>query len=908
MGSGGEGFFRFGDNAVCFGSTSAVLPANHPGDQVPDTFPLAEISPNQISIPFDLNQVVKNLRCEYYAGLVREHDTKLPPNPLVRNLYYLARPLMSVGFRRILQKIRLKGRTATPFPHWPIDRTVDCIFENLMILAIQASGNSPIPFIWFWPDGAPAALILTHDVETEIGRDFCRDLMNLDDSYGFKSSFQVIPEKRYEVNEQFLESVRSRGFEINVHDLNHDGNLFLSRGEFLIRAKKINEYIKQYGTSGFRSGVLYRNLRWYDAFDFSYDMSVPNVGHLDPQGGGCCTLFPYFVTSILEIPVTVTQDYSLFHILDTYSIDLWKQQCELILKGNGMVSLIAHPDYLIDEKSQNAYKQLLAYLADFRSANAVWATLPLEIDRWWRQRSAMKIVPEGDAWKIEGEGRERAKVAYAYLRDGQLAYSFDPMDASRPSGKTAGQNRSADWAPESYVMSSATDGTSGSTRTGTDRPFNNELGLSLSQKVNSDTTETSSPGIAVLELEKEAPTEPQLSSVSRTPLRIGMVSYSFYENDNRVMRYAETLAKRGDYVEVFALQREGSPLEETLNGVHVHRLQGRLVNEKSVFSFVSRILQFLFRATVGVSKNHLRHRYDLLHIHSVPDFMVFSGLLPRLTGTPVILDIHDILPEFYGSKFGAKPNSFTFRLMLAVEKVSTMFSSHVIIANDIWKERLLSRSVRKGKCTTILNSPDRSIFQKSDEPRRPNDRFVLLYPGTLNWHQGLDLAIKAFAKISESAPHADFYIYGRGPSTEELQTLIKELHLESRVFVCDTLPLREVAKIIEKADLGIVPKRKDNFGNEAFSTKILEFMAMGVPVIVSDTQVDRYYFDGSVVCFFRGGDADDLARCMLDLIRDSYKRNLLVTNASKFVEKVDWTAKQHEYLQLVDQLVSPASI
>ena len=416
-----EGFFRFGEGAVCFGTTNAVLPANMPGDQLPDSLPFAKVSSNEVFIPFDLDQIVKNLRCEYYAGLVGEHDTKLPPNPLVRNLYYLARPLMSVGFRRILQKIRLKGRTSTQFPCWPVDRTVDRIFENLMVLAIQASGNKPIPFIWFWPDRAPAALILTHDVETQTGRDFSPGLMDLDDSYGFKSSFQVIPEKRYEVSEQFLESVRSRGFEINVHDLNHDGNLFLSRGEFLIRAKKINEYVKQYGTSGFRSGVLYRNLRWYDAFDFSYDMSVPNVGHLDPQGGGCCTLFPYFVNSILEIPVTVTQDYSLFHILDTYSIDLWKQQCELILKGNGMVSLIAHPDYLIDEKSQSTYKQLLAYLADFRSANRVWATLPLEIDRWWRQRAAMRLVPDGETWKIEGEGKERAAIAYAHLKNGQLS-------------------------------------------------------------------------------------------------------------------------------------------------------------------------------------------------------------------------------------------------------------------------------------------------------------------------------------------------------------------------------------------------------------------------------------------------------------------------------------------------------
>jgi glycosyltransferase involved in cell wall biosynthesis len=157
-------------------------------------------------------------------------------------------------------------------------------------------------------------------------------------------------------------------------------------------------------------------------------------------------------------------------------------------------------------------------------------------------------------------------------------------------------------------------------------------------------------------------------------------------------------------------------------------------------------------------------------------------------------------------------------------------------------------------------------------------------------------------------PQADFYIYGQGPSRDDLKALVQELHLQKNVFICDTLPLRDVAKIIGTADLGIVPKRKDNFGNEAFSTKTLEFMAMGVPVIVADTQVDRYYFDDSIVRFFRGGDEEDLARCMLDLIQDAQKRKLLVANAIEFVEKVDWTAKKHEYLELVDQLVSKTQL
>jgi glycosyltransferase involved in cell wall biosynthesis len=901
----GEGYFRFGQDLICYGAADAVTTVPNVEHHIPDISPSIKVRPSEVEIPFDLDQIVGNLRNEYYAGLVKERATQLPPNPIVRNLYYLARPMMSVGFRKILQRVRLRGKASTPFPHWPVDRTVDRLFERLMILAIQSREGRPIPLIWFWPDGAPAALILTHDVETETGRDFCGTLMDIDDSFGFKSSFQVIPEKRYEVTDAFLETMRQRGFEVNVHDLNHDGNLFRARDEFLIRAKKINEYTKRFGTTGFRSGGLYRNLRWYDAFEFSYDMSVPNVAHLDPQGGGCCTLFPYFVFSLLEIPVTATQDYSLFHILDTYSIDLWKQQCELILQGHGMISIIVHPDYVIEGDPQEAYKRLLSFLKDFRSANNIWAALPGDVDRWWRQRNAMRLVKEGDAWKIEGQGNERARIAYAHLKNGQLVYSFDPTD---PDLQIVGSNSnksspaSVEVSPKAFTTPSAMPAREhfGTTSTISD--------ASPIRQTHSDTnknifaaTALPEPADAVIDVSvHDLP-----SNRTRTPLRVCMVSYSFYERDNRVMRYAETLARRGDSVDVLALQREnGLPRMETINGVHLIRLQSRKMNEKNRFSYLGRILQFLLRATYQVAKNHLEHKYDFIHVHSVPDFIVFSALLPKLSGTPIILDIHDILPEFYTSKFGSSAKSLSFRLLRIVEKLSTKFADHVIIANHIWQERLVSRSVPIEKCTVVLNCPDRSIFHRNGHAREVTDRFVLLYPGTLNAHQGLELAIRAFGKISELAPHADFHIYGDGPSKDELTALIAKLGLQNRVFIRNPVQLRQIPEVIEAADLGIVPKLKNSFGNEAFSTKILEFMAMDVPVIVSDTQIDRYYFDDSVVRFFRGGDERDLADSMLEMINNPDKRELLVLNASEYVKTVDWTAKRHEYLELVDQLVA----
>jgi glycosyltransferase involved in cell wall biosynthesis len=389
----------------------------------------------------------------------------------------------------------------------------------------------------------------------------------------------------------------------------------------------------------------------------------------------------------------------------------------------------------------------------------------------------------------------------------------------------------------------------------------------------------------------------------RRPLRVCMVAYAFYETDSRVMRYAEALANRGDQVDVFSLRKPGKPETETIGGVRVRRLQGRLFNEKSLFSYIWRIFLFLTRALYQVSIHDLSKKYDIVHIHSVPDFLVFSALLPRFRGTPIILDIRDILPEFYASKFGVSENSLGFRFLCLAERLCAKFASHVIIANHTWQERLLSRSVNPGGSTVVLNVPDRSIFTPSKKSKDVGDRFLILYHGTLNWHQGLDVAVRAFAKVKDLAPEAEFHIYGDGPATADLLLLIEQLQLENRVLLHERIPLREIPSVLETAKLGIVPKRKDNFGNEAFSTKILEFMAMGVPVVVSDTKIDRHYFDDSVVRFFRGEDENDLAHAILDLIRHREMRQALIEGATEFVARNDWAQKKHEYLNLVDELL-----
>jgi hypothetical protein len=427
--SAGSGFFSFADGAVGYGRYVDPGPASSPQRDLPNAWQAIDYKTGFVGLPFDLDEVVENLRLERYTE-DREYGSSA--ENLLSKIYYMFRPLLPVGFRRHLQRAYLGDWTKIAFPGWPVDHSVDSILHGCMQLMLRNQRLEKIPFIWFWPEGAAACAIMTHDVETAEGRDYCSNLMDMNQSFGMPASFQVVPEERYDVTERYLDSIRERGFEVNVQDLNHDGRLYRDRIEFLRRAAKINEYGRRFKAAGFRSAVLYRRQEWYSDLDFSYDMSVPSSGHLEPQRGGCCTVMPYFVGSVLELPVTTTQDYSLFNYVRTHSIDLWQTQIDLILRKHGLMSFIVHPDYIIGRKEGDTYQQLLACLRSLQSERNVWMPTPGEVDSWWRQRSQMTLVEDGDGWRIEGNGSERARVAYASERDGALEFCLAPATSRIP--------------------------------------------------------------------------------------------------------------------------------------------------------------------------------------------------------------------------------------------------------------------------------------------------------------------------------------------------------------------------------------------------------------------------------------------------------------------------------------------
>lgn len=385
------------------------------------------------------------------------------------------------------------------------------------------------------------------------------------------------------------------------------------------------------------------------------------------------------------------------------------------------------------------------------------------------------------------------------------------------------------------------------------------------------------------------------------PRRVCMAAYAFYDSDGRIMRYAETLVKAGHSVDAISLGRAGQPRREVINGVRVDRIQTRKRDEELRLTYLFRTVRFFLKSFLTLARKHIRAPYDLVHVHSVPDFEVFAAWYPKWHGARVILDIHDLVPEFYASKFRIGRMSVIPRILLLVERLSARFSDHVIIANHIWRETLVRRSVPGEKCSVVLNNVDPAVFF----PRmrmRSDSRFVIVYPGGLQWHQGVDIAIRAFARIADRVPQAEFHIYGDGSERESLVKLIHDLHMEERIQLKAPVSFCEIPDIMANSDLGVVAKRADSFGNEAYSTKIMEYMSQGVPVIVSRTKIDTFYFDDSAVRFFPSGNVDELADSMLAVMRDPDLRRRLREQGLSYVEKNNWSSRKHEYLELVERL------
>ncbi|MCX7727511.1 MAG: glycosyltransferase [Chitinispirillaceae bacterium] len=390
-------------------------------------------------------------------------------------------------------------------------------------------------------------------------------------------------------------------------------------------------------------------------------------------------------------------------------------------------------------------------------------------------------------------------------------------------------------------------------------------------------------------------------------MNVLMVGYTFYDEDGRVRKYAEALTQKGYKVDFVGIKiNKNTSLSYELKGVNVYNIQNREINEKRKLDYVIRIFSFFLKTFFFVTINFFRKRYKIIHVHNMPDFEVFVTIIPKLFGSKIILDIHDLFPEFYSVKFSGGKNSLFYSMLFMIERLSCQFADHVIISNHLWYDKITNRSVKKENCTTIINYPDSNIFYKRFSRIKSNNKYVLFYHGTISAHQGLDIAVSAVSRlvIDFNYDFVEFHIYGIGPERENILRQIETLNLGKQVKIFDTLPLEEIVlKINEEADIGIVPKRNDGFGGEAFSTKILEFMLMEVPVIVAATKIDTYYFNENIVNFFEPEDINHLAQKIKFCIDNPLIIEEKVKKAKKFVENITWDKKKDEYLKIISKLI-----
>ena len=350
-------------------------------------------------------------------------------------------------------------------------------------------------------------------------------------------------------------------------------------------------------------------------------------------------------------------------------------------------------------------------------------------------------------------------------------------------------------------------------------------------------------------------------------------------------------------------ERGFEPAEEVVDGCLVVRLQLRKRDEKSPAAFLGRLLRFLLQSSRRISGHHWIRPFDLVHIHNVPDFLVFAAWWPKLGGAKIILDIHDIVPELFASKFGIGSGALTIRMLKLMERASAAFADHVILANHLWMDTYTRRSAPEEKVSVLINYVDNRIF--AARPRtRTDDRKIVIFPGSLQLHQGMDVAIDSFPSVVAELPTAELHIYGDGPAKADLMAQASRLGLNGHVKFFDFVPTKDIATIIADADLGVVPKRADSFGNEAFSTKIFEFMALGVPVVASSTKIDRHYFNDSVLRFFESGNSAALAREIVALLKDTEMTRQMADRASAHAAANTWESRKSEYLTLVDRLCS----
>lgn len=376
-----------------------------------------------------------------------------------------------------------------------------------------------------------------------------------------------------------------------------------------------------------------------------------------------------------------------------------------------------------------------------------------------------------------------------------------------------------------------------------------------------------------------------------------IVVQHYYPKDVRVRKQAMALRSQGHRVSVIALCDINEPKQETVDGVKVYRMALQK-KRTGVLRYLFEYVSFFLYSFYKLNLLDLKEKFDVVHINTLPDFLVFCACIQKLKGRRVVLDMHEIMPEFFMSKFKARPESSMVRLLLSLEKISLKFADAVITINEPIKQIFQTRALPGRHITVVMNTVDGVTVRAIREQK--HNGFNCVYHGTITDLYGLDTAIEGFSKASRKFGDMAFHIFGSGPNLSHLKSLVKKRNLQESVIFHGDVPHERMMEFLTEMDLGILAYRKDVFLNLCFSNKLAEYVYFRIPVISSDLDTTKHYFTDEEILFFEAGNANELAQKILFAHSNRERVRKMADLAFEKYKAYDWTIMARRYLKVIE--------
>ncbi len=388
--------------------------------------------------------------------------------------------------------------------------------------------------------------------------------------------------------------------------------------------------------------------------------------------------------------------------------------------------------------------------------------------------------------------------------------------------------------------------------------------------------------------------------------KILSIVFSGFPNDPRPRREADAMVEAGMDVDMICLRREGQVKKELLYGVNVIRLSVKK-DRSSKLRYLWQYSLFLFISFSLATRMHLKKRYDLIHVHNMPDFLVFSALIPKLFGAKILLDLHDPVPEVFMTKYGLKNDHIFIKILSYIEKKSIKFADLIITPNVAFKDLFISRGCDQNKIHIVMNSPMENVFSESLLQRQVDSSdkrnlFRIMFHGHISLHNGPAVALEALAIVKNVVPNIRFDIFGHGDNLGASKAYADKLALNEIVKFHGSVPQKAIAQHIVKSDLGLIPNRSTPFTDINFPTRIFEYLCLKKPVIVPRTKGILDYFEEGSICYFEPGNAEDLARAIIDMWESRDLREKYVERGYPIYFNNRWSLQKEYFIKLLQKI------